>query len=110
RYAMLLAIMVESLPLGVHADLPRKEAQAVRPVLWWSGLNRVSDGGGSGLKPSTDLITDAKAFSTLWKQQGFQGEAPRVNFEDYFVLVDFRPFGLDFTLSGGLARLPQLRS
>ncbi len=103
RYAMLLAVVVGTPSLGVGAAPPPKESQVVRPVMWWSGLNRVSDGGGPGLKPSTGLITDAKAFLTLWKQLELKGNAPGVNFKNYFVLVDFRRFGLDFTLGGGLA-------
>jgi hypothetical protein len=89
-------------PPGACADPPGKESKVVRPAIWWSGLGRISDGGGPGLKPSTDLITDAKAFAKLWKQFGLQGEVPQVNFKDYFVVVDFRRFGLDFGFGGGL--------
>jgi hypothetical protein len=107
RFAILLPIVAAISLLGparaAPTDAPTKEPKVVRPAIWWSGVGRLSDGGGPGFKPSTDLITDAKAFAKLWKQFGLQGEVPRVNFNDYFVLVDFRRFGLDFDLNGGLA-------
>jgi hypothetical protein len=102
--AFLTLTFLASESFGQKKDAkPPKEPKVVRPAIWWSGVGRISDGGGGGLKPTTDLITDAEAFAKLWKQVGFKGEVPRVNFKDYFVLADFRAFGLDFTLRGGLA-------
>src|SRR5262245_12081701 len=101
RCAMPLVALAVTPLLVACADSPGKEAQIVRPAVWWCGLNRFSDGG-ARVEPTTDLITDAEGFAKLWKRLGLKGEAPRVDFKDHFVLVLVRPLGLDFRV-GGLA-------
>jgi hypothetical protein len=103
RYAMLLIMVTVTPVLDACSDQPRKKERVVRPAMWWSGLGRVSDGGGPALKATSESIADAEAFGKLWKNLGLKEAPPRVNFKDYFVVVVFRPFGLDFELSGGLA-------
>jgi hypothetical protein len=102
RHVVLLLVVVAPLA-AVGAEPPKKEEKehVVRPVLWWSGLGRISDGGGR-LDPSSALITDAEAFAKLWKQYEMKGAVPRVNFADYFVVADFRALGLTFEFAGGL--------
>jgi hypothetical protein len=102
RYVVLLLVAVVPLHT-LRGEPPKKEEKErlVRPVLWWSGLGRISDGGGR-LDPSSALITDAEAFAKLWKQYEMKGEVPAVNFADYFVVADFRALGLTFEFGGGL--------
>jgi len=89
------------------ADPPGKEPEVVRPVMWWSELGRVSDGGGPAMKSMTHCVTDAKGFAKEWDRLGVKGPMPRVNFKDYFVVVVFRESGLDFEITGGLATGPK---
>jgi hypothetical protein len=107
RFALIFTVVAATSLLGpapgARTDPPTKASKVVRPAIWWPGVGRISDGGGPGLKPTIYLITDAEAFAKLWKKLGLKGELPRVNFQDYFVLVDSRRFGLDFAIGGGLA-------
>ena len=107
RLAILLSVLAVASPLAVRADPPAKEADVVRPVLWWSDLNRVSDGGGPAFKSTTSCITDAKAFAKAWDMLGTKRALPKVNFMDYFVVVVFRAEGVDFELTGGLVTDPK---
>lgn len=101
--AMLIILATAATVLLACSDPPRKEDRIVRPALWWSGLGRMSDGGGPAFPETCELVTDAEAFDKLWKKLGLKEAHPRINFKDYFVVVVFRPFGLDFELGGGLA-------
>jgi hypothetical protein len=100
----ILPVIMAAMPLpGLCGDAPAKESEVVRPVLWWSDLSRVSDGGGPALKSHTELLTDAKSFAKFWTKCEMKGAAPQINFKDYFVVVAFRESGVDFQLNGGLA-------
>jgi hypothetical protein len=102
RLFSLLAALAATCSSALCTDPPAKEPVVVRPAKWWSDLNRISDGGGSTLKSTTKLISDAEEFAKAWNQLGLKGEAPTINFKDYVVVVVFRQSGVDFKLSGGL--------
>jgi hypothetical protein len=99
RCAILIVVVTAAPQLGARADPPVKESQIVRPSVWWSGLNRFSDGGGR-VEPVTRLVTDAGEFAKLWTRFGLKVEAPQVDFRNNFVLVLLRPLGLDFEVGG----------
>jgi hypothetical protein len=97
RYLVCLALIVTGQWSGVSAAPPGKEPVKVRPVLWWSGLNPVSDGGSGGGGQKIVLVTDAKAFAKLTRALELKGPCPQVNFKEYFVLVVHKPLGLDLS-------------
>ncbi len=103
RSLILLIVAVAIVAPTVSADPPAQQTPVLRPALWWSDLRRVSDGGGPALKASTRLVGDAKGFAEVWAQLGLKGQAPAINFKDYFAVLAFRRDGLDFQLLGGLA-------
>ena len=107
RRFLLVVILAALASPGLYGDPPAKEKPVVRPVMWWSDLGRVSDGGGPAFRATTRLISDAKEFTKVWNQFGLKGPVPRVNFADYFVVVVFRESGVDFELHGGLAIDPK---
>ncbi len=82
---------------------PKEKKKVVRPVLWWSDLGRVSDGGGGVIPARTEVAADADGFAKLWKTHKLPGVPPRVNFREYVVVSAFRVSGVDFSVSGGLA-------
>lgn len=103
RRVIRLAALAAVLPLAARAEPPGGEVRpVVRPVLWWSDLKRVSDGGGGVLPATTAVVTDARAFAREWDRLGLKGPAPRVNFKEYVVVVAFRVSGLEFEARGGL--------
>ena len=103
RYAILLAVVgATALPAARCQPPVGKEQQVVRPVLWWSDLKRVSDGGGGVLPATATLVTDPKGFAKEWDRLGLKGQPPKVNFKEYVVVVAFRVSGLEFEASGGL--------
>jgi hypothetical protein len=97
RSLILLAVVVVGTSSPSFADPPAKEPKMLRPVMWWSGLNRVSDGGAGGDEQTVILISDAKEFNKVWTSLGTKVDAPQVNFKDYFVLVVRKPLGLDLS-------------
>ena len=106
RYVVLIVVMAAAhfQAFGEESKQKneREKERLVRPVLWWSGLGRISDGGGR-LDPASALITDTEGLAKLWKQYQIKDEVPRINVEDYFVVTDFRALGLTFEFAGGLA-------
>ena len=103
RSAILLVVMFAAASLVARAEPPAgKEPLIVRPVLWWSNLKRLSDGGGGVLPATTTLVTDPKSFAKEWDRLGLKGQPPKVNFKEYVVVVAFRVSGLEFEASGGL--------
>ena len=103
RTFFLLTILLSLPALALSAEPPIKEAKTtVRPALWWSDLNRFSDGGGEGVKPKTSLLTTTAELTKVWVEMKLKGELPKVNFKDYFVVVVLRVSGVDFD-NGGLA-------
>jgi len=106
RYALMLTMLAEF--LAGQGDAPAKtEKLVVRPVLWWSDLKRVSDGGGAPLLSTITCVTDPKAFVKEWDRLGLKGTPPRINFKEYVAVVVFRVAGLDFEANGGLEVDPQ---
>jgi hypothetical protein len=102
RRFILFVLLAAAPSTGLCGNPPGKE-KVIRPVMWWSDLGRVSDGGGPAFKSTTKLIADAKEFTKTWNRLGLKGPVPRVNFKDYFVVVTFRESGIDFEVHGGLA-------
>ncbi len=71
--ALILLIVVGTIAApAALAGPPAEETPVVRPVIWWSDLARISDGGGPAFKPSTEVITDAKAFAKVWAKLELQ--------------------------------------
>ena len=103
RSAILFAVLAATSQLATRAEPPvGKEPPVARPVLWWSDLKRVSDGGGGVLPSTTACVTGPKEFAREWERLGLKGAPPKVNFKEYVVVVVFRVSGLEFEASGGL--------
>ena len=81
---------------------PVAKSQLVRPVLWWSDLNRFSDGGSSGPKPRLAVLADAGQLAAEWDALKLTMPVPKVDFQANFALLIFRESGFDFRKSGGL--------
>jgi hypothetical protein len=57
----------------------------VRPAVKWSGT--IPDAGKEKVKPESGVITWWEPFAELWAAWELTGEAPRVDFDSYFVVV-----------------------
>ena len=97
RYLIWLAVIVICPWSAFSAGEPAKEPTKVHAVLWWSGLEPRSDGGGGGSEQTIVLITDAKAFAKTAETLKVKEPRPQVNFKEYFVLVVRKPLGLDLS-------------
>ena len=58
------------------AEPETTKPQLVRPVLWWSDINRTSDGGGGGIKATTSCIRAATSAALGSPQVPSRGERP----------------------------------
>ena len=104
RVAILLTMLAAGITLTARSEPPDgKERSILRPVLWWSDLDRVSAKSGAVLPSKTTCITDPKEFDKEWARLGFTATPPNVNFKEYVVVVVFRINGLDYDAKGGLA-------
>lgn len=75
-------------PLPVPAD------GFVRPAVRWSGT--IPDAGKQKAIPKSGVITRREPFAELWAAWELGGEAPRVDFDSYFVVVVAGPhWGVD---------------
>src|SRR5262245_53701894 len=62
----------------------------VRPAVRWSGT--IPDAGKEKVQPKSGVITWREPFAELWAAWELGGEAPQVDFESYFVVVEAGPY------------------
>ena len=68
---------------------PAPPNEFVRPAVKWSGT--IPDTEKEKAKPESGAITYREAFAELWAAWELGGEAPHVDFESYFVVVEAGP-------------------
>ena len=64
----------------------------VRPAVLWSGT--IPDAGKEKAKPQSGVITWREPFAELWAAWELGKEAPHVDFESYFVVVEAGPYAV----------------
>ena len=62
----------------------------VRPAVRWSGT--IPDAGKEKVKPQPGVITWREPFAELWAPWELGNEAPHVDFDSYFVVVEAGPY------------------
>jgi hypothetical protein len=62
----------------------------VRPAVVWSGT--IPDAGKEKVKPKSGVINCREPFAELWAAWELGKEAPHVDFESYFVVVEAGPY------------------
>ncbi|MDB5310756.1 MAG: hypothetical protein JWO38_4958 [Gemmataceae bacterium] len=62
----------------------------VRPAVRWSGT--IPDAGKEKVKPNSGVITWREPFAELWAAWELGKEAPHVDFDSYFVVVEAGPY------------------
>src|SRR5262245_30849468 len=62
----------------------------VRPAAVWSGT--IPDAGKEKVKPKSGVITWREPFAELWAAWELGTEAPQVDFDSYFVVVETGPY------------------
>lgn len=101
RSLLSLALLAGLVSVASAAAPPPEPPKIVRPVLSWSALRPVYDGGARVSDDwEIDLLTEPKELAQAWKYLALPLPTPQVNFDEYFVIVVRKPLGLRF---GGLA-------
>jgi hypothetical protein len=69
---------------------PVRTYEFVRAAVQWSG--KILDAEKEKVKPQSGAVTWREPFAELWAAWELGGEAPHVNFESYFVVVEAGPY------------------
>lgn len=69
---------------------PTPTSEFVRPAVRWSGT--IPDAVREKVKPESGVMTWREPFAELWAAWELGGEAPHVDFESYFVVVEAGPY------------------
>lgn len=75
------------------SSLPVPTNEFVRPAVRWSGT--ILDAEKERAVPKSGAVTYREAFAELWAAWELGGEAPRVDFDSYFVVVLAGPYACD---------------
>jgi hypothetical protein len=85
-----------------HRCIPEREGvmspsvpanEFVRPAVQWSGT--IPDAGKEKMKPKSGVITGWEPFAELWAAWELGKEAPHVDFDSYFVVVEVGPYAIN---------------
>jgi len=74
------------------SSLPVPADEFVRPAVLWSGT--IPDAGKEKAKPQSGVITRREPFAERWAAWELGGEAPHVDFDSYFVVVEAGPYAV----------------
>ena len=72
------------------SSLPVPANEFVRPAVRWSGT--IPDAGKEKVQPKSGVITWREPFAELWAAWELGKEAPHVDFDSYFVVVEAGPY------------------